>query len=150
MVKLSAKDRRIALASAKGLSNKEIGAVEYPNATPESQAVLVSRVLGKTHVAQYRDKELDVLLNKHGVTKNQYIENIGQAMKATKIVTSHTEPDYEVPDHTVRLNANRQAERFLKFDNDIKQEGSEVLNKALKEGDELQMIRVLKNKGNDS
>ncbi len=149
MVKISAKDRRIALASAEGLSNKEIGAVEYPNATPESQAVLVSRVLKKQWVAQYRDKELAVLLKTHGVTKNQYIENIGKAMKATKIVTSHTELDYEVPDHTVRLNANRQAERFLKFE-DVKQEGSEVLKQALKEGDELQMIRVLKNKDNDS
>lgn len=113
MVELSPKQRRIINAKLKGKKNKEIAPIEYPNAKEHSGEVLISRELKKPHVAQYYDKELSVLLAEHNVTKNQYLMNIGEAMQATK---QNQFTGEVTPDHATRLQANKQAERFLDFD----------------------------------
>lgn len=118
MVNLSDKSKRIIEAKLNGKKNKDIGKLEFPDATEGSQAVLVSRELKKPHVAQYYDKELNVLLAEHGVTKSQYIMNIGlgmQAMKQNQFTGEITD------DLGMRLQANKQAERFLKFDEETPQ-----------------------------
>lgn len=147
MVNLSQKQRRIVEAKLEGRKNKEIGKLEYPNATPESQAVLVSRELKKPNVAQYHSKGLSKLLEAGGVTKNQYILNIGQAMQANKVASLAGDfYETEIPDYTVRLQANKQAERFLKFEEQDKELNPE-LSKALKgDYDEVQLVRLMKNK----
>lgn len=63
--------------------------------------------------------ELARLLKDNGVTKEQYMMNIGQAMVADKLIVHGKEEDSwvdVVPDHTTRLAGNKMAERFLKFD----------------------------------
>lgn len=44
------------------------------------------------------------LLEKH-LPDNKLLVTHTEALEATKIVTSHTEPDYTIPDHPVRLKA---------------------------------------------
>lgn len=70
-----------------------------------------------THSKGYQEA-LAPLLLKHNITVDRYLHNIDEAMGATKIVTSHTEPDYEVPDYTTRLSANKQAEKLLPLNRD--------------------------------
>lgn len=65
----------------------------------------------------YQDA-LAPLLKKHNITVDRYLRNIAEAMEATKVITSHTEPDYLVPDHTTRLQANKQAEKLLPLHQD--------------------------------
>lgn len=58
------------------------------------------------------------LLKKHNLTLDSYLTVIAEAQRATKVVTSHTEPDYTVPDHGIRLSANKQLREFLLVDKD--------------------------------
>lgn len=116
MVKLpSEKQRRIVKSKIKGVKHREIANIEYPQASQESKDVIISRELKKPHVAKYMDKELSLLLQEQGVTKSQYITNVGQAMKADK---QNTFTGEITPDWTTRLSANKMAERFLKFEED--------------------------------
>lgn len=110
--KISPKQKRIVKAKIKGAKLKDIGNVEYPNATDRSKEVLVSRELNKPHVAQYLDKELSKTLETNHVTKAQYIMNIGLAMTADK---QNQFTGEITPDIGARLAGNKQAERFLKF-----------------------------------
>lgn len=119
MVRISPKQRRIVEAKARGLTNQQIAEIEYPNATVASQGVLVSRELHKPNVAQYEAKVLGKLLEAHNVTKSQYIKNIGEAMQAEKMNSFTGEV---TPDYTTRLSANKQAERFLKFETEENEE----------------------------
>lgn len=122
MVKLpSEKQRRIVKAKIQGKKQRDIAAIEYPNAQLKSKDVLVSRELKKPIVAKYMDKELALLLEEQGVTKSQYILNIGQAMKADK---QNNFTGEITPDWATRLSANKMAERFIKFEEEQPKENT--------------------------
>jgi len=53
------------------------------------------------------------LMESKGLDLGMIIDVTKDATKATKIVTSHTEPDYEVPDHPTRLKAAEIAGKWL-------------------------------------
>lgn len=111
---ISAKDKRIAKAKIEGMKNKEIGAVEFPEATPESQAVLVSRSLNKPHVAQFLDKGKDMAIKESGLTWAKVIEPIKDALNATKYASVAGDfYDTQLPDHPVRLKASDMASKLL-------------------------------------
>lgn len=140
MVKLpSEKQRRIVKAKIQGKKQREIANVEYPQATQQSKDVLVSRELKKPIVAKYLNKELNKLLEEQGVTKSQYIMNVGQAMKADK---QNTFTGEIVPDWTTRLNANKMAERFIKFE---EEQSQSVIPEGFENYDEVQLVRLMKN-----
>lgn len=141
MVKLpTEKQRRIVKSKIQGKKQRDIGKVEYPKASQASQDVLVSRELSKPHVAKYMDKELSVLLEQNNVTKSQYIMNIGQAMQADK---QNQFTGEIIPDHAMRLSANKQAREFL----DISDKDSNVypdISKAMTDNvDEIELQRLI-------
>lgn len=85
------------------------------------------------------------MLKEHGVTINQYIKNIGDAMQATIAVydnkgklVKHT------PNHQTRLSGNKQAERFLfkaeDKDNGITADDVQALANA---SDDVELTHVL-------
>lgn len=89
--------------------------------------------------------QLAPLLKKHNLNLDRYLSVIADAQQATKIVTSHTEPDYAVADHAIRLSANKQAREFL----DLEEKTTSInpeLSKALNDNyDEVQLVRLMKN-----
>lgn len=81
------------------------------------------------------------LAKANGVTIEQYMLNIGQAMQAEKQnqFTGEITPDY-----AMRLSANKQAREFLDIKEEDKQFNPE-LTKALNDNfDELQLLRLIK------
>lgn len=89
--------------------------------------------------------ELAPLLKKHDINLDTYLTVIAEARNATKVVTSHTEPDYEVPDHAIRLSANKQAREFLDLGDKQGKANPEWI-KALEDNyDEVQLVRLMKN-----
>lgn len=89
--------------------------------------------------------ELGPLLKKHDLNLDKYLSVISEAQRAVKVVTSNTEPDHEVPDHAIRLSANKQAREFLDLGEDRKKTTPEW-TKALEDNyDEVQLVRLMKN-----
>lgn len=107
---LSEKDLRILQAHLEGKTNKDIGAIEYSDAKPNSQAVLVSRVLQKTHVAQYLQQSKLEAIKKHGLTWDKVIKPIADALEAERLNQYTGEIQ---PDHTTRLSASKAARELL-------------------------------------
>jgi hypothetical protein len=50
---------------------------------------------------------------RQGITLERIVRPINDALDANKIVTSPTEPDKEVADHSIRLKASGMAAQFL-------------------------------------
>lgn len=140
MVKnISSKQRRIVKAKIKGVKNKDIGKVEYPNATPDSQAVLVSRELGKDNVAKYYEQSKLQALKEHNITWSRVIKPISDALGA---VRSDLTGDVHV-DHNTRLRASKQAVELLQVKGEIPE--TESLISKLPDGiDEIQLVRLMK------
>lgn len=110
------KQRRIIKAKIQGASNKDIGAAEYPQATPQSQAVLISRELKKTNVAQYMEQSKLQALKEHNITWSRIIRPINDALEANKVVILGKGEDAFAdvqPDHTTRLSAAKQARDLM-------------------------------------
>lgn len=132
---ISEKDRRIAKAKIEGKKNKEIGAVEFPEATPESQSVLVSRSLKKPHVVQYLDKGKDLAIRESGLTWKSIIEPIKDGLQATKYASVAGDFfDTQLPDHAIRLKASDMASKLLGDEpNQVKDYDLENLDKDINE-----------------
>lgn len=107
-----------------------------------------------------RSKAYKDLMKQHGVSHEQYFKNIGDAMTATKTFVIGKGDDAfidERPDHPVRLNANKQAERFLFNDgntgDDSIKPGSKIDNasvlEAIKRGDKVTLSQAVFNSGDD-
>lgn len=77
----------------------------------------------------------------NGVTIEQYMMNIGQAMVAEKQNQFTGEIN---PDHAIRLSANKQAREFIDLEDDAKAINPE-LSKALKDSDidEIELQRLV-------
>jgi hypothetical protein len=147
MVKnISPKQRRIVKAKIKGVKNKDIGKVEYPNATPDSQAVLVSRELQKGHVAQYLEQSKLQALKEHDITWSRIIKPISDGLKAThKIYDKEGNIVVEEPDLNTQMRASKQASELLRVKEEIDPVNSDGL-KLPDDIDEIQLIKLIKNK----
>lgn len=81
----------------------------FPNQTPNAASVSMSRELKKANVQD----ALQQALAKHNLTADRIMGVVDDAMGADKIVTSPTEPDKTLPDHSIRLKAASMAAQFL-------------------------------------
>lgn len=110
----------------------------YPNATPASASVMMSRELKNVNVQD----ALQVALRKHGISVDSVVKVVADGLKARKVVD--TVPIYEdvedldgkqrqvlkrvkkvtIVDHSTRLNAARTAKSFLGLDQDAKDAGN--------------------------
>jgi len=134
MDKISRKQQQIVKAKIKGHKNKDIGAVQYPNAKPESQAVLVSRELKKTHVAKYYEQSKLQALKEHNITWSRIIKPVSEALEAIK-------PNGDI-DHNTRLSASKQATSLLELKH-IDEEAKEQLKNLPEDINELEIQRLL-------
>lgn len=132
------KQKRIVKAKIKGHSNKDIGTQEYPEATPESQAVLVSRELSKPHVAQYLEQSKMIALKEHNITWSRIIKPISDALEA---VRSDLTGDIHI-DHNTRLRASKQAAELLQV-KQIDEEVKEQLQNLPEGINELELQRLI-------
>jgi len=57
-----------------------------------------------------------VMMEAKGLSLGKLVDVVGDATKANKVISSHTEPDYAVPDHQVRLKAVEIASKWLKLE----------------------------------
>lgn len=142
--KISPKQRRIIKAKIKGTKLKDIGNMEYPNATERSKEVLVSRELNKPHVAQYLEQSKLLALKEHNITWSRIIKPISEALDATKVVIlgKGEEAFADVqPDHTTRLSATKQARELLEKPptKDIKEELTKLANGST----ELEIVQAI-------
>lgn len=140
MPKLSRKDKQIANAHVKGVKNKDIGKIHYPNANPNSQAVLVSSTLKKPHVAQYVEQSKTIALKELGVTWKRIAQTFVDALDANKQNQFTGEIN---PDHAIRMQAGKNLANLMEDKN--KEEVNEVIGN-IPNVDEVQLIRLLKNK----
>jgi hypothetical protein len=60
---------------------------------------------GRPFKPKTADQELARQLRLQKVSIERVVKTFVDAINATKVITSHTEPDYEVPDHPTRLRA---------------------------------------------
>lgn len=144
------KQRRIIKSKIKGTSNKDIGAIEYPNATPRSQEVLVSRELKKGHVAQYYEQSKLQALKEHNITWSRIIAPLSDALEAgTKWQTTDEETGevttHETIDHATRLRASKQAQDLLRIKDEVDPDAA-PLNTLPAGIDEIQLVRLLRGK----
>lgn len=87
----------------------------------------------------YRE-ELEPLLKRHNVTKDQYVKNIGDAMTAEKMNTFTGEI---TPDYALRLSANKQAKELLNFSDDEIRKDPELAKAITDNLDELELTRLV-------
>lgn len=108
----------------------------YPNQTPASAAVSMSRELKNANVQD----ALAAALAKHGISVDAVVKVVGDGLKARKVVD--TVPIYvkdpmdaektilkrvkkvTIIDHSTRLNAARTAKSFLGLDQDAKDDSN--------------------------
>lgn len=140
------RERVFAEELLKGKSQTEAAKIASPHLTKKSAAMVGSRLAKRQSVQQLIDKAL----KKHDITILKAIGPIADALQATKIVTSHTEPDYEIIDHPVRLKASSMALDLLgaKKTKDQPQTppaslNNEELSQALKTNDAVELQRIL-------
>jgi hypothetical protein len=146
MIKLSPKQKRIVKRKIEGLQNKDIGKLEYPTATPASQAVLVSRELKKPNVAQYYEQGKLKALQDNMITWNRIIKPVSDALDATML--AQVEGDYYdtgIPNHTTRLSASKRAQELLES---IDTTVTPIMDiKDLDSKDEVELQRIVFKKG---
>lgn len=110
--KLTVKQAKIVKGKAAGEVQRKIGLEVYPNATPASASVLVSRELKKVNVQEALAAELE----KQGITLERIVKPINDALDATKAVVMGRGDDTFVDiinDHPIRLKASGMAAQFM-------------------------------------
>lgn len=143
---ITPKTKRIIKAKIKGASNKDIGAVEYPNATPRSQEVMVSRELKKPNVAQYYEQSKLQALKEHNITWSRIIKPISDGLAAqTNIYDKQGILMATEPDLNTQMRASKQAADLLRIKDEVDPDAA-PLNNLPADFDEVQLIRMLKSK----
>lgn len=107
--RLSIKEAKLVKAVTEGKNQTEAGLAADSDRTPESARVWANQALQKTTVQEAIQAELA----KQGITLEKIVKPIADALEANKIVTSPTEPDSVVPDHSIRLKATGMAAQFM-------------------------------------
>lgn len=136
--KLSAKQRRIAKMKIKGNSNKQIAQIEYPEAKPESGAVLVSTQLNKPHVAKYVEQSKTIALKELGIT---WLRIIGPVNRALEF-----EEGDPVQNINIQLKASKQAAEYMQSKEFTVDEAKDQLKTLPQDINEIQLVRLLKGK----
>lgn len=108
MDKLTAKQAKFVKAKAEGKTGTA-AAMEAYGVDYKSASVIASTNLKKVSIQQALHAEFE----KQGITLERIVRPISDALDATKIVTSPTEPDKEIADHPTRLKASNMAAQFL-------------------------------------
>lgn len=91
-------------------SQNEVAQTVYPNATPASAGVMMSRELKKVNVQE----ALQIAMFNAGLTAEALANVVGDGMKANRVV--QVEGDFyetEVPDHGIRLKAAGMAANWM-------------------------------------
>jgi hypothetical protein len=139
MVKLpTEKQRRIVKAKIAGKKNRDIAKVEYPNATQESQDVIISRELTKPEVAKYYEESKLIALKNAGIDWQWIVDRVSAAGNAIK----QSNTGEVTPDHSVRLSAVKHARDMLEAKN-ITEETKELIRDLPSNIDEIQLVRIL-------
>lgn len=99
--------RQIQIIESKvaGNTQNDIGKAVYPNATPESAAVLVSRELKKANVQE----ELQAAFMRHGITIDKAVRPIADGLEAEIEYYDKNGEEHIRIDHTTRLKASGMA-----------------------------------------
>lgn len=82
----------------------------HPGVTPQSAAVLGHRKLKKVNVKE--------MLEAAGLGYDVYLNKLREGLNATRIVTSPTEPDREVPDFKTRRDYHKAQGKALAVETD--------------------------------
>lgn len=140
----SLKQRIMVEKKIKGKSNKEIGQEMYPNATPESQAVLVSTNLKKPNVAKYLEQSKMIALKEHNITWSRILKPVSDGLDAgTHIRDKEGNVIDTIPDINTRLRASKQAAEMLRVKEELDPTDTSVLK--IPDGiDEIQLVRLMK------
>lgn len=104
------------------------------NATKSAMAVYdvkdihSARAIGGENLSKLREVTI-ALMEAKGLSLGKIIDKVNEATDANKIITSHTEPDYEVPDHPTRLKAIEIVARWLRMEQpaNINIQGEKIL-----------------------
>ncbi len=143
MANLSAKNRRIIEAAAKGEKKTDIAAREYPNQTIEAAKVSVTRVLNKPESQELYATTLQETLTGFNVTWETVLAPVIDALTATK---QNTFTGEITTDHTTRLAASKQLSTYMekldKLPAHTKTTSKEELLEAIQSGriDKIQQI----------
>lgn len=154
LLQLSDKQRRIAEFKKQGMKNKDIAKIEYPNANPNTGAVLVSKQLKKMNVNRQIERGREWALRKHGVTFDLLIGKLVKKLDAEK-----TDPRTgEVSDDNgTQMNAIKTLLTYIdkddtnlngKFTNPpigVQSSNPELMD-AIKNGNDVEIQRILFNK----
>ena len=103
------KEAKLVKAIVEGKNQTEAGLIVDSNRTPESARVWANTTLQKATVQEALHAEFQ----RQGITLERIVRPINEALDANKIVTSPTEPDKEVADHSIRLKASGMAAQFM-------------------------------------
>lgn len=87
-----------------------------------------------------RAKAVTGLAKSAGVTIEQYMKNIGEAMVADK---QNNFTGEITPDYALRLSANKQAREFLNIEEDNPQANPELLKAMSSDVDEIELNRLI-------
>lgn len=141
MVDITAKQMRIAELKSQGLKNKEIAAIEYPEAHGHAGDVIVSRELKKPHVAQYVDKGREIALKRYSVTWDTMIAKLTVMLNADKTdnLTGQIKPDYITQMNAIKLlipllEKKLEQPRIITDDS--------ALQTVLNSGDEVELVKA--------
>jgi len=148
MVNLSVKQRRIAQLKSKGMKNKDIAKIEYPEAKEHSGEVLVSRQLKKPYVAQFVEQGREIALRKYSINWDILIAKLTVMLNAEKTDFHSGEI---LPDNTTQLAAIKELAKMLTdLEKSNNQQNTPLNNteliKALNSNvDEVELMRLVLN-----
>jgi phage terminase small subunit len=142
--RLTWKQRRIVNQKISGKTNKQIAIMEYPNSPEHSGEVMVSRVLNKTHVAQYLEQSKMIALKEHNITWSRILKPVSDGLDAgTQIRDKEGNVIDTIPDINTRLRASKQAAEMLRVKEEI--DPTDPSGLKLPDGiDEIQLVRLMK------
>lgn len=105
-------------------------------------AVGYSKATAKNPSKLTKSRALQSIAQANGVTIEQYMRNIGEAMKANKVASIAGDfYQTEIPDHLVRLAGNKQAREFLELE---EEKVNPDLTKAISDNvDEIELQRLI-------
>lgn len=129
--KLTRKQAEFVKLVNSGMPGYKAALAVYDTDDPKTASVIAAENLGKPSILQAVNDELV----RQGLTTEKLVKPVVDAIQATKIVTSPTEPDKEVPDHNIRLKGVAIASKWLGVD------------AADKEGNTYNFTQVINEKG---
>lgn len=108
-LKLTVKQAKFVKAKAEGKTGVEAAMSAYDTTDYFTANAIASQNLQKPSIQEALHAEF----KRQGITLERIVRPINEALDANKIVTSPTEPDKEVADHSVRLKASGMAAQFM-------------------------------------